>query len=354
MLGYVIYTDNKGVKRKETSWNSWKDNKIETQDFDNEPTSGFVLNKTVGGGRGWDGRATYARIYDPRNFEFEITIPNLLFILEECSSIKGKGLEGEFVYAWDKADLVLLPVTSQEYKLSSGHTALQTQVVTKDNMKEGYTYLNKDGHKVMYLGRHIYNQTDSFYREDGEKTGGRYRSNTDYINTIKSKRKHIFVDLDDNNRYWVQDGFVKIASIISSDISELFASEYDKFKHSFEGSVEVKLTKLPATKQEIIDQGKCYGSNFFIDCGKNITMISMRHSYGVNKFSENSELDKREAIVDYDKNELIYVSNNRNTSFYDQRYYYNKTAPMLVKEIQEENFFKLVYVNNYNEQFKLR
>jgi hypothetical protein len=37
-------------------------------------------------------------------FEFEISIPNLLYILQECTSTKGKGLDGEFVYAWDGKD----------------------------------------------------------------------------------------------------------------------------------------------------------------------------------------------------------------------------------------------------------
>jgi hypothetical protein len=50
--------------------------------------------------------STYCRVYDPRGFEFEISIPNLLYILQECTSTKGKGLDGEFVYAWDGKDLV--------------------------------------------------------------------------------------------------------------------------------------------------------------------------------------------------------------------------------------------------------
>lgn len=64
-------------------------------EFDNVPTSGFVLNKKVGGDRySYNPRQTYCRVYDPRGFEFEITVPNLLFILEESNSFKGKGLEG--------------------------------------------------------------------------------------------------------------------------------------------------------------------------------------------------------------------------------------------------------------------
>ena len=95
MLGYVIYYDEKGVLRKEKSWEGWRDSKIDSNEFDNVPTSGFVLNRNVGGGgRYYDERKAAVRVFDPRGFEFEISIPNLLWILENCTSTKGKGLEG--------------------------------------------------------------------------------------------------------------------------------------------------------------------------------------------------------------------------------------------------------------------
>ena len=46
-LAYVIYYDEKGKLRKEASWNSWRDEKIPNEEFDNVPTTGFVLNKKV-------------------------------------------------------------------------------------------------------------------------------------------------------------------------------------------------------------------------------------------------------------------------------------------------------------------
>jgi len=116
-LAYIIYYDQKGVLRKETSWNSWRDDKIENVIAKNVPTSGFVLNKKAGGyDTGWNHRQTYCRVYDPRGFEFEITIPNLLYILENTTSTKGKGLEGDFVYGWDGKDLILIPTDSPDYK----------------------------------------------------------------------------------------------------------------------------------------------------------------------------------------------------------------------------------------------
>ena len=116
-LAYVIYFDEKGKLRKETSWNGWRDENIPNEIYESEPTEGFVLNKKVGGNNySWNPRQTYTRVYDPRGFEFEITIPNLLWILENCNCIKGQGLEGQFVYGWDGKELVLVPVESPDYK----------------------------------------------------------------------------------------------------------------------------------------------------------------------------------------------------------------------------------------------
>ena len=93
-LAYVIYYDLKGVLRKEKSWNSWRDHKIPNVEFANDPTEGFVLNKGVGGGRSsWNRRNEYIRVYDPRDFEFEISVANLLFILRECDCSRGKGTD---------------------------------------------------------------------------------------------------------------------------------------------------------------------------------------------------------------------------------------------------------------------
>jgi hypothetical protein len=104
ILGFIIYTDTKGVKHTETSWNNWRNQEIPAIDCDNVPTEGFVLNGKVGGGRsyGWHSneRIMKVRVFDPRNWEFEITIPNLLNILRDSACSPGKGLEGKFVYAW--------------------------------------------------------------------------------------------------------------------------------------------------------------------------------------------------------------------------------------------------------------
>lgn len=176
-LAYIIYFDKKGVLRKETSWQSWRDNKIKPVQFDNTPTEGFVLNKGVGGARqsyGWNARNEYIRVYDPRDFEFEISLANLLFILKEGDCSRGKGLEGKFVYAWDKNNLVLLPASSQDYKISASFTDLQDKSVSVKDLVPGASYLTRKQEQLVYLGRFIKHSYQSYRGKSPEKAAKKF------------------------------------------------------------------------------------------------------------------------------------------------------------------------------------
>ena len=169
-LAYVIYFDAKGKLRKETSWNGWRDKEIPNEIYDNEPTEGFVLNKKVGGVEecwGWDPRKTYTRVYDPRGFEFEITIPNLLWILENCDSMRGKGLVGQFVYGWDGKELVLVPVESPDYKEIARKNEVfhKNEFIKAKDLKVGATYRSKNDKMFVYMGR--FDRYDSGYWKNG-------------------------------------------------------------------------------------------------------------------------------------------------------------------------------------------
>lgn len=158
-LAYVIYYDNKGKLRKETSWENWRDKNIPNEEYENIPTEGFVLNKKVGDYvSDWNHRQAYTRVYDPRGFEFEITIENLLYILEYTNSIVGKGLEGEFVYGWDGKDLILVPVGTPDYKEIREIAEIRANAVsfTAKTMKVGAVYLNKNLEEVIFVGRFDY------------------------------------------------------------------------------------------------------------------------------------------------------------------------------------------------------
>lgn len=241
-LAYVIYYDEKNKLRKETSWQGWRDDKINPDDFDNVPTEGFVLNKGVGGARqswGWNPRNEYIRVFDPRGFEFEISVANLLFILQECTSIKGKGLEGEFVYAWDGKDLVLLPVGCYEYKQSSEFTANKSKKVTKADMIAGRTYLDKNGVKLIYIGREKCrpDNTFKFGRYDSDE-GTKYDFFASEFIDHPQKFYHVFYNLSHNN-FEFHRGFTKLALVVDENTHTDFLSYHESFtKSAHVGKIE--------------------------------------------------------------------------------------------------------------------
>ncbi len=243
-LAFVVYYDVKGKLRMERSWEGWRDKKIEPMEFDNEPMTGFVLNKKVGDySSRWGGRRAWIRIYDPRGFEFEISVENLLFILEHTSAIQGKGLEGEFAYAWgggSNSKVMLIPTCSEDYKESASYTKLQTKKVGKKDMQEGCVYRTKDNVDVMYLGRHDYY----------ELSGSSYYYNNRLVTRSK---QHIFVSVDGKSDYWVQKGFTGLAEKLSDEPSPLYADEFENYMKSIYGSKVVEIVGNTA-KPELKDR----------------------------------------------------------------------------------------------------
>lgn len=227
-LAYVIYYDLKGVLRKEKSWESWRDKGLAAIEYDNVPTEGFVLNKGVGGARhsyGWNARNEYIRVYDPRNFEFEISVANLLFILREGDCSRGKGLEGKFVYSWDGTELVLLPVASQDYQNSANFTKLQTQSVKAKTLIKGATYLTKRQEKLIYLGkfdRFIIPSRWGYQRNDKPQC-----------------QKHVFQT--EQGTYEFLDALSRIATVQSDSVVPDYAERVDTYFKSRYGSKIVKL-----------------------------------------------------------------------------------------------------------------
>lgn len=153
-LAYVIYYDSKGKLRKEKSWQTWRDDKIEPFDLENKPQDGFVLNKGIrryNWGHFGSNRSMI-RVYDCRGIEFEITPENLIGLLMETNCSK-RGLEGEFVYAWSGTDLVLLPCSSEEYADAVKNTERQGKTISARDLKPGCSYTTKKGEEVIYMGR---------------------------------------------------------------------------------------------------------------------------------------------------------------------------------------------------------
>lgn len=154
-LAYVIYYDEKGKLRKETSFNNWRDESIKAIELDNVPAN-FVLNKGITRvSYDWRNHArTMIRIWDNRDFEFEISVDNLMGILMHSDVSKRDILE-PCVFAWDGQELLLLPVNSEAYQEAMAHTAKQGLKLTAKDLEPGKRYSFKsDEEPALYLGQY--------------------------------------------------------------------------------------------------------------------------------------------------------------------------------------------------------
>lgn len=306
-LAYVIYWDHTGKLRKEKSWNSWRNDKIDPQEFANEPTEGFVLNKGVGGARasyGWNTRNEYIRVYDPRNFEFEISVSNLLFILRECDCSKGKGLEGSFVYAWSGTDLVLLPSISSDFEKCKAYTALQAVGVKSKELIAGATYETKRQEKLVYIGRFDhYEHLQGYYPR--KKAG--------------KSRKYIF---HNGKSYEYLKDLKTIAKLDNETIVENYAELVDRYYKGPSGSKIVEFFLKDQTKK---DKGRWFiqeGSRY-LQCSSGTARI-YNHNNGnkeVVKYTSDRSfgLDK-DGIIDIYMDNRFWYPDEANDTEYRGRY----------------------------------
>lgn len=274
-LAYVIYYDETGKLRKEESWQSWRDASIPDNEYENIPMEGFVLNKKVGGYAEYHGnfRQTYVRVYDPRGFEFEISIPNLLYILEHCSSIKGKGLEGEFVYGWDGTDLVLIPTSSPDYQQLKEYNSkrFNGEKIKAKDLQIGRTYLTKRNNKLIYMGKFDYydwgyvitDQSSEFvgrcFKSYGRLSNFAYDHGIRLAEGVTYKgivccvgKRHYFYTED--GRFFVEESIPgKFIGVESDEMTPNYAELFEKLEHCSYYSPEdkSKTQYVPVTLDEL-------------------------------------------------------------------------------------------------------
>lgn len=235
-LAYVIYKDHNGKIRKEASWNGWRDHKIETLEIENVPTPNFTLNKGVQRSSEWFGTGrSMVRVWDPRDFEFEITVDNLLNVLMHADVSK-RDITEPCVYAWQGTNLVLLPTNSVEYQESLAHTQKQGVKTSAKDLVAGYTYSVKreSTTRVVYLGR--------FDRYEVDRD---YTSGTQWTRH-KPKKYHVFID-EKTKEVFARDPSALIAACVSDEMHPEYASLMDYYYESAESQPVVGATTTTDT-----------------------------------------------------------------------------------------------------------
>lgn len=230
-LSYIIYFDEKGKLRKEASWNSWKDDAIDTLEFDNTPQPGYIFNKGVKRDGYWGSGRSVIRVYDPRDFEFEISVDNLMGILMH-SDVSKRDIVEECVFAWAGKELVLLPTNSDEYRASVAYTQKQDQKITSKDLIAGYTYQAKKlDTPLVYIGYNEWFDWNNGYLVK-DKISRTYNSSSLYAERHESKgKKHIFY----NGTTFIVKTAADLSAILSEQVDENYShlvEEFFKTAHS--------------------------------------------------------------------------------------------------------------------------
>jgi hypothetical protein len=232
-LAYIIYFDDKGKLRKETSWQGWRDHKQPVEGYDNEPTEGFVLHKDIKryNWSHFSSHRTMIRVYDPRGVEFEITTENLIGILmnSDCSK---RALSGKFVYAWSGPELVLLPTSCEEYEQAANYTVLQAAKVGVKDLVPGCSYKTKKEEDLVYVGKYMWYEFSNWYYGN------------DKPNTRTGRKCHIFT-ADDGKSFLLKSSLDFLAVKNSDALVNNFADIVEKFQKNPHSSDIVKWEVVP-------------------------------------------------------------------------------------------------------------
>ena len=222
-LAYVIYYDEKGKLRKQSSWESWRDKNIEAIEIDNNPTTGYVLNKGVRRDGYWGSGRSVIRIYDPRDFEFEIDVSNLIGLLSHSDVLK-REIQQECVFAWWGTELVLLPTNSVEYQESQKYTEKQSQKISAKTLIKGARYVKKKSASTfIYIG---YENWYAFEWGDNN-----------YSSLVYKGKKHVFYS--ENRSGFCIDSVGTFASCVDETPCENYSQLVDEFNHTRNSSMVV-------------------------------------------------------------------------------------------------------------------
>ena len=235
-LAYIIYFDDKDVLRKEKSWQSWRDSNIEPIEFENTPRNGYLFNKGIKrDGYYWGSGRSVIRVYDPRDFEFEVTVDNLIGILMH-SDVSKRDIVEECIFAWEGTELVLLPINSEIYQASLNFTKKQGENLSAKTLVKGYTYNQKKTEEVLtYIG---------YYKWYDWKYDSGY-----YNKTHKSMgKKHIFY----NGEHYITPAIQTFSSVNNEEIAENYSTLVENFFKTMHSQpiVSFKIAPTPIKKYE--------------------------------------------------------------------------------------------------------
>jgi len=298
-LAYIVYVDDKGVHRKKPSWDSWRNHQLGTLELENKPQTSFMFNKGIerSGSHFGSGRSV-VRVHDERDFEFEISVDNLIGILMH-SDVSKRDIVEECVYAWCGKDLVLLPTNSEQYRESVIHTKKQSKNLSTKDFVKGHTYSMKSNeNKLIYIGFRPWYQ---------EESHGTLNSNAMSRRMLLKGNKHIFQYTDCceysfERRTFIVPSTSQLAECILDECVDDYADRVIEFEKS-------RLSQ-PITGYKLTDVTKKESDAY---------LLANNYSGNVSFFKE---IETKGKFVTFDGTISYYHQSNL-VSRYDRRHFHN-------------------------------
>lgn len=338
-LSYITYKKGSQIYKK-TSWENWCDYNLGLDDIDNKPTDGFLFNKDIthvsynyySNGS----KHSKMRVFDPRGFDFEITINNLSFIINTCNINNGE-IEGKFVYAWDGVELILLPVNSNEYKESVSFSKNENKKISARDLVLGRTYqLKKTEDHVIYIGRHHFRKKVNWKRRtelvsDLSNEFECYENHIHVLQDIFEDKGNQHVFYNETKKCYEGNIQSKLSICLDEECSDSYADLLESFIHSTEHSAIVDFDSDNICFDDLKhnhEEENCYDAYNIAKKTKGNNIFRMKYYFYKNDFQRNDFQINNLSWLDFHKDTQIFFNKNFNHPIknepYRQSFYFNE------------------------------
>ena len=318
-------------------WYHYEIPKVEDEDYklyDNVPNEariGFRITKSISRGSSWNGGNKVVRIEDPRGFELEISVDNLVKMMSMCTFVGGVCQEA-CVWGRMGAANILLPVTSDEYKEAVKVTDYRAkETISLRDVTFGDTVELKKTEQFQgltgeYMGAYHVYSLQKLYKSK-EALAGNYNYNKKNDFTFMKSHKRYVIRIKD--KYFGVSG-CKIHKIINKvdvpvERPDLTADNYKDLTYGQVGTIVCLTTKkipvvdvvstvefLPTTDLTVINEQDSGSAAIWAKNPKNGKMMMFNRAYHSVHYNSGKDYESDEERLKLFQGDVteIDISNN--------------------------------------------
>lgn len=157
-LGFMTpWGEDEAARKRIATVDNWargygNTEKVEPVTLNNIPMTGFRISRAVRRSGGWgSSNATFVRVEDPRGFELEISVQNLLMLMDNNITQDAEIIQ-ECIWGRDGGNNILLAVNSQPYLDATENTRRSASRVSAKEVKPGFEVTLENGDRGFYYG----------------------------------------------------------------------------------------------------------------------------------------------------------------------------------------------------------